>query len=311
MGAADSHTAAGIRGPWSAGAGGTGHVDPERGVGGLLDLERLEPSVFRSRAHAGERIRLYGGEVAAQALLAAGRTVPPGRTPNSLGVYFLLPGDSTEPVVYEVGVARDGGTFSTRTVEARQSGGPTLVATASFQGPERGLGHQMAPSPVRMPETLPSAEEALADDPPTLAWLSEVTGRLPVEVRFPDGSLDHPSANGHIAALRLWMRARHELVDSPEIHAAGVVYLSDLLMLVASLQPHPHRIADGNVWFATIAHSIVLHAAARADDWLLYEVESDWAGAGRCLTRGRLFDRAGRLCASSTQEAVLRVSAAN
>ncbi|MDF5753449.1 acyl-CoA thioesterase domain-containing protein [Spongiactinospora sp. TRM90649] len=310
MHAADPHTTAGTRGAQPAGAPGAGHVDPEGGVGALLQLERLESLIFRGPTHAGERIRLYGGEVAAQAMLAAGRTVPPGRALNSLGVYFLLPGDSTVPVIYKVGVARDGGTFSTRTVEGRQSGRPILWATASFQSPERGLSHQVPPSPARMPETLPSAENALADDPPMLAWLSEVTSRLPVEIRFPDGSLHRPSESGHIAALRVWLRTRHKLADSPEIHAAGLVYLSDLLMLAASLQPHPHRIADGNVWFATIGHSVILHAPARADDWLLYEVESDWAGAGRCLTRGRLFDRAGRLCASTTQEAVLRVSEA-
>ncbi|WP_131737954.1 acyl-CoA thioesterase [Actinomadura roseirufa] len=298
------HTATGDPGP---GARRSGHVDPEAGVGGLLELEQVEPLVFRGRAHAGERVRLYGGEVAAQAMLAAGRTVPPGRALNSLGAYFLLPGDSTVPVTYEVGVARDGGTYSTRTVEARQPGGPILLATASFQSPERGLGHQVAPDPVRMPEDLPPLEEALAYDPPTLAWISEVTDRLPVEVRFPDGALHRPGASGHIAALRVWLRTRHALKGPPDVHAAGVVYLSDLLMLVASLRPHPHRIADGDVWFATIGHSVVLHAPARADDWLLYEVESDWAGDGRCLTRGRLFDRAGSLCASTTQEAVLRV----
>ncbi|GAA4382969.1 acyl-CoA thioesterase II [Actinomadura verrucosospora] len=292
----------------STDVGGAGCGDPEGGVGALLELERLEPLIFRSRAHMGERIRLYGGEVAAQAMLAASRTAPPGRALNSLGAYFLLPGDSTVPVTYKVGVARDGGAFSTRTVEASQPGGPILVATASFQKPERGLGHQVAPAPVRTPETLPSVEDALADDLLTLGFISEVIGRLEVDVRFLDGSLGAWGENGHIAAQRVWMRTRHALADSPEIHAAALVYLSDLFMLAASLRPHPHHIADGKVWFATICHSVVQHAPARADDWLLYEVESDWAGGGRCLTRGRLFDRAGRLCAGTTQEAVLRVA---
>ncbi|MFC4048086.1 acyl-CoA thioesterase [Actinomadura syzygii] len=283
-------------------------IDRPGGVGALLELDRLGPLTFRGRAHEGERVRLYGGEVAAQAVAAAARTVPPGRPPNSLGAYFLLPGDSTVPVVYTVGTARDGGAFSTRTVEARQPGGAILLATASFQRPERGLSHQVRPAPVPPPEESPPVERAFADDPRTLAFLSEVTAWLPVEIRFPDGSLDVPSRSGHIAALRFWMRAGHRLPDAPETQAAGVVYLSDLLMLAASVQPHPHRITDGTVWFATIGHSVVLHAPARADDWLLYEIESDWAGAGRCLTRGRLFDRTGRLCGSTTQEAVLRVA---
>ncbi|GAA3942363.1 acyl-CoA thioesterase II [Actinomadura viridis] len=285
-----------------------GYVVPEDGVGALLELERLDPLTFRSLPHVGERVRLYGGEVAAQAVLAAGRTVPPGRPLNSFGVYYLLPGDSTVPVTYEVGTARDGGTFSTRTVKASQPGGTILVATASFQRPEGGLSHRVEPAPAPMPEALPELERALADDPVTLAWITEVTGRLLVEVRLPDGSLDGPGPGGHIAALRVWMRTRHRLADAPRTQAAGVVYLSDLLMLVASLRPHPHRVADGDVWFATIGHSVVLHAPARADDWLLYEVESDWADAGRCVTRGRLFDRTGQLCASTTQEAVLRVT---
>ncbi|MDQ6523968.1 thioesterase family protein [Nocardioides sp. LHD-245] len=274
----------------------------------ILSLRRLSSLTYRSVPSDRPRTRLYGGEVAAQAMLAARATVPPGRELNSMTASFLRAGDTAVPVDYRVGVARDGGVFSARTVEASQGERPILLLTASFQAEERGLRHQVAAPDVPAPERLLPVERALAGEPALVAWISEVMQRLRVEVRFPDAGLHREGVRVGEPVLRVWIRARGPVGDGEGRRDAALVYLSDLLLLTAALEPHPHRIEDGDVWFATIGHSVVMHAPWCADDWLLYEGRSDWAGAGRCLVAGRLFDRAGRLCASTSQEGLLRVA---
>lgn len=274
----------------------------------ILGLRQVAPLTYRSAPPGRRRTRLYGGEVAAQAVLAARATVPPGRELNSLAAYFLRAGDTAVPVDYRVDIARDGGVFSARTVEAVQGDRPILLLTASFQDGEDGLQHQVEVPDVPDPAWLPPVEQVFASEPAFVVWINEVMQRLRVDVRFPDGCLHLPGAPVGAPVLRFWVRARGPVGEAAASRDAGLVYLSDLLLLTAALAPHPHRIDDGRVWFATISHSVVMHAPWRADDWLLYEGRSDWAGSGRCLVAGRMFDRAGRLCASTSQEGLIRVN---
>jgi acyl-CoA thioesterase-2 len=277
-----------------------------RGVADLLTLDCLEPLRYIAPSHAGTSARLYGGEVAGQAAVAAAATVPRGRILHSLHAYFLLPGDPSVPVEFTVGRARDGGSFSARTVHAHQGPRVILAATASFQDAEPGLSHQQPRPFAQSPEDVPDIEDGLSNEPRSLRWARGVMERLPVQLRFPEGLRPAATSADSPAILRVWMRSRLPMPADPVLHKGGLVYLSDLLMLSAGLQSHPHLIDDDNMQIATISHTVYLHQAARADDWLLYELESDWAGGGRCLTRGRLFDRTGVLCLSTVQEGLIR-----
>jgi len=274
---------------------------------GTFDLQQVDAHRFRSREPARSLARLYGGEVAAQATLAALRTVPSGRTLNSMNAYFLRAGDAVEPVEYTVGRARDGGVFSARTVEATQDGRPILVLTASFQGEESGIEHHVSAPDVDGPAHVSPPDQAFALESVFAGWIAGVMKEIGVDVRFPDGTLLRRAARQGEPVLRVWMRTRDAVGSLRADRDAALVYLSDLLLLTAALEPHPYRIEDDDVWFATISHSVVMHEPWRSGDWLLYEGWSDWAGSGRCFVSGRLFDQAGRLCASTSQEGLLRL----
>jgi acyl-CoA thioesterase-2 len=277
-----------------------------RRLADVLDLEQLEPTLFRSTPQDGETVRIFGGEVAAQAVTAAAATVDADRQVHSIHTYYLLPGDTSQPVVYRVVPERDGGSFSNRSVTAVQDGRVIFTMNASFQVARPGLHHQVPRLDAPAPEAVSPPAVTFAGDPDTAAWLDGLMQRIPVDLRFPEKIGRGPSPHGS-PAIRTWMRSAEPLEDHSLTHSAGIVYFSDLFMLSTALIPHGYRIDDAAIQFATVDHSVWMHAPCRADDWFMYEVESDWTGHGRALCRGRIFDRSGRLCASTVQEGTIRV----
>ncbi|TYP88902.1 acyl-CoA thioesterase-2 [Blastococcus xanthinilyticus] len=247
--------------------------------------------------------------MAAQSLLAAGRTAPPGRIAHSLHGHFLRPGDVTAPTDLTVSTIRDGGSFSTRSVVAEQHGAAVFTLTASFQTPEDGWQHQLPELDAPAPEELPPLEEvAAAADGRVRQWLDWLAERHAFDFRFA-GDLPRLAAErGEPAAPRqgFWLRSREPLPDEPLAQSCGVAYASDMLLLGTSLAPHATAVGAPGVAAASLDHAVWFHEPVRIDQWLFFDQQSSWAGGGRTLCRGRLFDRAGRLVATVAQEGMIR-----
>ena len=281
------------------------------GLQEILDLEQVEDHFFRGRSRPVAETRVFGGEVAGQALVAAARTVAdPGRRVHSLHAYFLRPGDPGRPILYQVDPVRDGRSFTTRRVVGIQHGEAIFVLSASFQVAEPGLRHQLPVVPARDPDGLPTAAEALRGSGElTTGWLEQVGRTFPVELRFPGELPRVATARGEARPPRqvVWMRSTEPLPDDPALHACAATYFSDLLLLPTALLPHRVLLGDPRLRIASLDHAVWFHAPFRADDWLCYEQEGPWAGGGRALCRGSLFDRHGTLVATVMQEGLIRV----
>jgi acyl-CoA thioesterase-2 len=296
----------------------------------LLDLERIEQDMFRGRSRppvsrhhpVGRRPappeflvapRVFGGQVAAQALVAAGRTVPADRHVHSLHAYFLRPGDPGAPIVYSVDRIRDGRSFATRRVDAIQHGQPVFQLSASFQTYEEGLDHQ-APMPAAPdPEMLPTSEERLRGYAHLDARIVEAyrQTREAVDLRY----VDEPPY-GRYGAPReshsqVWFRTDGKLdgdTDVPLLHVALATYVSDMTLLDPVLLAHGRGgWAVGDVVGASLDHAMWFHRPFRVDEWLLYDQESPSAYGGRGLGQARIHTRDGRLAVSVIQEGVVRV----
>ena len=278
-------------------------------VGDVLDLEDIERDIFRGRSPRESLLRVFGGQVAGQAMVAAGRTVDADRDVHSLHGYFLRPGDPFAPIVYEVDRARDGRSFTTRRVTAVQHGETIFTMSASFQRPEEGVEHQ-AP----MPETPGPDGLRRRDMPPVPAEPPTTTGKAltwPLDVRYVDhapwdDTADRPPRN------RVWIRADGRLPDPAEpggrlLHVCVLTYASDLTLLEAAVFPHVDGgAAARDVSLASLDHAMWFHRPFRADEWLLYVQESPNAGGGRGLATGRLYRDDGTLVASVVQEGLIR-----
>jgi len=273
------------------------------GLVGLLDLETLEVNLFRGISPPHSLPRVFGGQVAAQALVAAGRTVPEDREVHSLHAYFIRPGDPAVPIVYETERVRDGRSFTTRRVLAIQHGVPIFSLSASFQLPQTGLQHtQPAPVGVPAPDTLPGLD-ALASSAGA-RWLTQ--GPRPLDMRFvspPPWSDDFAGASEEPA--RVWMRADGRLADDRLLHVCMLTYVSDLTLLGSVLVRHDR--AEGPVQMASLDHAMWFHRPFRADEWLLYTCYSPFAGGGRGLATGRFTQADGTLVATTVQEGLVRV----
>src|SRR3954451_1664389 len=283
--------------------------EPAIGLADLLVLEQVDDDVFRGPARGGAAARVFGGAVAAQALVAAGRTVPEPGAPHSLHAYFLRPGDAARPFELRVDRVRDGGSFTTRQVTAEQGGAATLVLSASFQGPEEGFEHQGPRLDAPAPDALPGPAEAVHGAVgPARDWLDVLAGRHPFDFRF-DGELPRfAAARGEAAAprQRFWFRCRDPLPDDPLVHAGVLAYATDMLLLSTSVAPHAIAIGNPALVSASLDHAVWFHHPVRAGDWLFYDQESSWAAGGRGLCSGRIFDRDGRLAVSVVQEGMIR-----
>lgn len=272
----------------------------------LLDLEAIEDNLFRGRQPDTVLQRVFGGQVAAHALVAATRTVDPHFVVHSLHSYFLRPGDTAVPIVYDVEAVRDGRSFATRRVIARQHGRPIFALTGSFQTPEEGRTHQDRMPQVPPPEDcLDLAEVSKRRN--NEEWLREWAA---LEVRYagdsrPGGVLEDPDIP---ARARLWIRVNGQLSDDPLQHTAAFTYASDMTLLAVTLVPHATHISAPDVSAASLDHTIWFHQAFRADEWWLYDQTSPSAAGGRGLAIARVFTQDGRLVASVAQEGLIRTA---
>jgi acyl-CoA thioesterase-2 len=280
------------------------------GLQEILELEQIEVGMFRGSTGWTDVPRIFGGEVAGQALVAAGRTVPEDRHVHSLHAYFLRPGDPKTPILYNVDTIRDGRSFTTRRVVATQHGEAIFNLAASFHVSEPGLQHQVPRLHAQDPDSLPTAEESLSGaDERTQAWLKRLRERIPVDVRFPEELPRLATLRGEPRPprQRVWLRSSQPLGDDPLVHVCAVTYVSDLFLLGSALPPHGLVIDDATLQMASLDHAVWFHAPFRADEWLYYDMEGTWTGGARALCRGTLFDRRGSLVASVVQEGLVRV----
>jgi acyl-CoA thioesterase-2 len=269
----------------------------------LLDLEELEVNIFRGRSPKEDRQRVFGGQVAGQALVAAGRTVPEGQV-HSLHCYFLRPGDPKIPILYEVDRIRDGKSFTTRRVVAIQHGRAIFNLDASFHRDEAGLDYHSPMPEVPEPESLPNFMERLK---PFLRELGPWAEReRPIDIRLCDPVGTRPSEWRSPAAFA-WFRANGRLPDDAMLHRCVLTYASDMTLLDTTVRPH------GLVWcpdrklmMATLDHSIWFHRPFRVDEWLLYAQTTPSSAGARGLALGSIYTRAGALVASVAQEGLIR-----
>ncbi|MBU7598792.1 acyl-CoA thioesterase II [Streptomyces sp. P38-E01] len=282
----------------------------------LLDLERIEENIYRGVSRPSVVPRVFGGQVAAQALVAAGRTVPDDRPAHSLHAYFLRPGDPGAPIVYTVDRIRDGRSFTTRRVVAVQHGQPIFHLSASFQEFEEGMEHQEEMPAAPAPDSLPTAEELLPrhahlfQDPQIPRRLLEA--RAAVDLRYVQDPPFVAAENGPSEPRsQVWFRTNGKLDgarDQPMLHICLTTYVSDMTLLDSVLLAHGRGgWAVGDVVGASLDHAMWFHRPFRADEWLLYDQESPTAQGGRGLGKGRIFTADGRLVASVIQEGVVRV----
>ncbi len=273
----------------------------------LLDLETIDTNLFRGIQPDTMLQRVFGGQVAAQSLVAGARTVEPPLSAHSLHSYFLRPGDTTVPIVYDVERMRDGRSFSTRRVVARQHGRSIYFMTISFQRPEDGFDHQDRMPTVPPPEDSLSVGEVVRRRSPERAeqWLTEWAA---LELRAigdsrPGGEL---SSEDRPAQSRLWIKVGGRLDDVELTHKAAFTYASDLTLLGSALVPHDLLVTSPQVQSASLDHTIWFHRPFRADEWLLYDQTSPSASGARGLALGRVFTQDGRLVATVAQEGLIR-----
>ena len=273
----------------------------------ILDLEQLEVNLFRGRSPQVGWQRVFGGQVIGQALVAASRTVE-RRAAHSMHAYFLLPGDPKVPIIYDVDRIRDGKSYTTRRVTARQHGHPIFSMLVSFHTNEEGLDHQAPMPDVPPPEQLPSDAEMRAKLLPTMpeSVRRYYERERPVELRpvefdryrgkkYPDGQ------------FHIWIRATSKLPDDPAIHQCALAYSSDYALLDTALAPHGRTLFEKDFMGASLDHALWLHRPFRADEWLLYAQDSPNLHGSRGLARGLIFKRDGTLVASVAQEGVVRL----
>lgn len=273
----------------------------------LLDVQALGDDRFRGGNVDEPRPRVFGGQVAGQALMAAGRTTDFLR-PHSLHAYFLRPGKPAEPIEYAVERIRDGRSFATRRVTAFQGAEAIFSLSASFHRPEPGHAHQLPMPGVPEPEACPTWQEQIKPWTDTLPPLMRafMQRERAVEIRpiDPMDFLD-PQPGGVIQ--RFWMRVGTPLPDDPLLHACIAVHVSDHTLLSAALRPHGKIFASRDIMAASLDHAMWLHVPFRMDQWLLYDQRSPASAEGRGLAQGYYFTRDGKLVASVCQEGLIRI----
>ncbi len=286
--------------------------DNAGGVGGqpvldrlvaLLDLEKIEENIFRGVSPAHSPVRVFGGQVAGQALVAAGRTVPEERKVHSLHAYFIRGGDPSVPIVYEVDRIRDGRSFTTRRVVGIQHGKAIFSLSASFQKDEGGIEHSETMPDVPDPESLPTLQERAEG-----YFMGHLDRPRPIDLRYVNEppwvtrkSGDRPARN------QVWMRADGKLPDQQLLHVCVLTYASDMTLLDSVLARHGVYWDLDKVLGASLDHALWFHRPFRADEWFLYDSASPTASGARGLATGRFFAADGTHIATVVQEGLLRV----
>lgn len=284
-------------------------LDPVASMLSVLDLSgsaaRTTEDIFTGVSQDMPLGRVFGGQVLAQSIVAAGRTIPEDRAVHSMHGYFLRPGKSSEGITFSVDRIHDGRSFSTRRTQAFQDGVPIFSMIASFQAEDPGLEHQEP-----MPAGIPDPEE-LSDDEDHLVGLHPMSRRLftdrPVDVRHVPSPIYLSVDGAHVPRQAVWMKIRRTLPDDPAIHRATLAYLSDLTIQESILRAHGIAWATPGLKVASLDHAMWWHRPGRVDDWIVYVQESPSARGGRGLATGRIYTRGGELLASVAQEIMVRV----
>ncbi|MGI8760509.1 MAG: acyl-CoA thioesterase [Jatrophihabitantaceae bacterium] len=272
----------------------------------LLDLEKVEENIFRGISTRARWQRVFGGQVAGQALVAVGRTVPDDRHVHSLHSYFIRPGDPSVPIVYEVDRVRDGRSFTTRRVTAIQHGRAIFALSASFQLEQPGIDHQSAMPDAPSPESLPTLEQRYANASGEAAAFFKSMPR-PIDLRYVDDPPWQQHPNGPRDGLtRVWMRANGTLPDDPLLHVCVLTFASDMTLLDSVLVRHGLAPGIDTISMASLDHAMWFQRPFRADEWFLYVSKSPTASGGRGLASGRFFDQRGRHLVSVVQEGMIR-----
>jgi len=282
--------------------------DAVAAVLGVLDVRPSEtegPDVFTGTSYRPPWGRIFGGQVLAQSLVAATKTVEPERLAHSLHAYFLRPGDPQEPLTFAVERLRDGRSFSARRTHALQGGKPILSMIVSFQLPAVGLDHQVAMPDVPGPEDVPSLEDQFGEI--ELPSVQELLRSRPVDLRHVEGQIYLAPGPEKAGRQSLWMRAAAPLPDDPQVHTALLAFVSDYSLLESVLRRHGLPWATRGLRTASLDHAMWFHRPARLDDWLLYTQESPSASGARGLALGRIYTRDGVLVASVAQEGMMRI----
>jgi acyl-CoA thioesterase II len=273
----------------------------------LLDLEQIEQDIFRGRSPAGERRqRVFGGQVAGQALVAAGRTVPADRPVHSLHAYFIRPGDPTVPLVYVVERVRDGRSFTTRRVTVVQHGKAIFTLSASFHLTEPGFEHSDAMPAVPGPDEV----EPIADRLRRLYGPSaeDYLRASPIDIRYVGPLTAEAARDPSLISSRsvVWLKADGDLPDDPLLHVCLMTYASDMTLLDTVLLAHGESWGEGLTTGASLDHAMWFHRPFRIDRWLLFVQDSPTAGGARGLARGEVYTEDGELVVSVVQEGLLR-----
>lgn len=274
----------------------------------LLFLEKIEEGIFRGQSEDLGLRQVFGGQVVGQAIYAAKQTVPTDRVVHSFHSYFLRPGDSSKPIIYDVETLRDGNSFSARRVSAIQNGKPIFYMTASFQSQEEGFEHQNTMPDVPPPEGLMSETDIARKFAHLIPEKvrDKFIGHQPIEMR--PVKFHNPLQGSTAEPNRyVWLKANGEMPDDLRVHQYLLGYASDFNFLPTALQPHGIGFLEPGVQIATIDHSMWFHRPFRLDDWLLYAVESTSASGARGFVRGQIYNREGVLVASTVQEGVIRL----
>ena len=270
-----------------------------------LEVKRVDTYLFTGDSPERPR-RIFGGQVLAQSLNAANRSVEDGRVAHSLHAHFLRPGNPKKQIVFEVDPTRDGRTFATRRVVAKQDGKPIFITSVSYQEVEEGLNHQAPMPDVAAPEGLQTDYDYWLEmaqkhpdrfDPP----LSQAIERRPLKRRnYLDPKPEDPVSH-------VWFRVPGEIGDDPNRHQTLLAFISDFALLGAALLPHPYTAMSKIIQAASLDHAIWFHRPGRVDDYVLYTMDSPNAGGGRGFSRGQFFSRDGELIASTVQESLIRL----
>lgn len=274
----------------------------------LLNLEQIEVNIFRGQNFLSPWKRVFGGQVLAQSLNAAYRTVPGDRFLHSMHAYFILAGDISMPIVYEVDVVRDGGSFTTRRVVAIQKGRPIFITAASFQKEQDGFEHQIEMPKVPGPESLASDSEIMESIKEAFPKAYEIYNyERPIEFR-PVEDFGPLLMKDSEPFQHIWFRAKGEVSKGLSIHHQVLAYASDYNLLTTATLPHRGELNLKKSFLASLDHAMWFHRKFDISQWHLYALDSPSASNSRGFTRGNIFDQGGHLVASVVQEGLIRVS---
>ena len=274
---------------------------------GYLEVEPVDKYLFIGKSPK-RPARIFGGQVLAQSLSAAFSTVDSDRIAHSMHGYFLRPGDPAKQIVYEVDPIRDGRSFTTRRVVAKQDGRAIFNTAVSFQVAEEGLSHQCSMPDVPQPEELESEQEQLAELAKTNPELAQMAMLGPIERRRVNPR-DRINPQPREAIEHMWFKVESEIGGDYRRHQMLLAYISDFGLLGTALYPHPYSPQSKEIQAASLDHALWFHRPFRLDDYLLYSLDSPSLESSRGFSRGSFYTRDGVLVASSAQESLLRLRA--